>query len=153
MSTYDFDSTDGTRQLLDAIRDEAGIPRDEWSPADPDAALAALGVHVVDAPEDDYATYERFVVATAPIDVPDSDPELLPAPAVPWLDWARNTLRLPENADVDGPRWFDVAEELAGAAMPPPVALIALPGGRRAAPPPSGASGSIPGLAQAPSGR
>lgn len=130
ISTDDFDSADATTQLLDTIRNEEGIPRDEWRPADPDASLAALGVHVIDAPEDDYATYERWVLSTTPIDVPDGDPEFLPAPAVPWLDWAHKTQRLPEDADVDGPRWFDVADELAGAVMPATVTSIA-PAARR----------------------
>jgi hypothetical protein len=145
ISTGGFDSADATNQLLDAVRDEEGIPRDEWRPADPEAPLAALGVHVTYVPGDDYDEADMFALSTSPIEVPDGDPEFLPAPAVPWLDWAYKTLRLPENTDVDGPRWCDVADELAGAAMPATVALLA-PAPRLQAAPSAGVAGRTPGL-------
>ncbi|MFC4044551.1 hypothetical protein ACFO1B_39580, partial [Dactylosporangium siamense] len=38
-------------------------------------------------PGDGYDDGETFALSTGAIDVPDGDPDLLPAPAVPWLDW------------------------------------------------------------------
>ncbi|MEV6932416.1 hypothetical protein AB0M46_49085 [Dactylosporangium sp. NPDC051485] len=149
VTTDGFDSADATNQLLDAVRDEEGIPRGEWRPAHPDASLAALGVYVEYVPGDDYSDVEMFVLSTGAIEVPDGDPELLPAPTVPWLDWAHQTLRLPDDADVDGPRWFDVADELAGAALPPPVASIASAALRRTVPSSPGISAPAPGLPSA----
>jgi hypothetical protein len=110
ISDREYGVEQASDRLLDVVRDEQGVPRDEWNPDDPDAVLAAAGLHVGDGGDgDDDGEWEPFVLSTPPadVDIPGGDLDTVPAPAdTVRLAWALKALDLPAGAHVEEPRWL-----------------------------------------------
>lgn len=99
---FDYDLGDVRDRLFDAIRDEQGIPREEWRPADPGAVLDAAGIHL-------HASGDNVVVSTLPLEVRvrPGHWEYLVAPAdADRVAWAMQMLDIP--VDTVRAAWYEL---------------------------------------------